>query len=124
MLFYYELPCSLLIYLLMNYSSQVSKNRMYNIILKCQRDNHRPLLCNRIFQMVIKKLIYNMFRMDMCDNICHLIIVPRRVPFTSEHRTSKTEQSDPGWWLLLILPKQSGPSKCRYTYTLDTRTYF
>ena len=46
-----------------------------------------------------KKLINNIFRMDMCDNICKLIIVPRRVTFTSEHRTSKTEQSDLGWWL-------------------------
>ena len=46
----------------------------------------------------------NMFRMDMCDNICKLIIVTCRVTFvnTSEHRTSqteqsKTEQSDLGW---------------------------
>ena len=42
--------------------------------------------------------------LQMCDNICKmheytLIIVPRLVTFTSEHWTSKTGQSDPGWWL-------------------------
>ena len=55
-----------------------------------------------------------------------LIIVPRLVTFTSEHGTSKTEQSDPGWclggdpgvWILLPFRKKSGPSKFRYTYTL------
>ena len=91
----------------------------------------KTLLCNRMLQMVIQKLINNMFRMDMCDNICKLIIVPRRVTFTGEHRTSKTEQSDPGWWLGVIqgvdpprLLKKSGPSKFRYTYTLDTCMHF
>ena len=58
-----------------------------------------------------KKCINNMFGMDMCDNICKmheytleytLIIVPRLVTFTSEHWTSKTEQSDPGWCIGVI----------------------
>ena len=86
----------------MNYSSQVvSKNRMSNIILQCQRNNgSKTLVVQQMLQMVIKKLMNNMFRMDMCDNICKkIIIVPQRVTFTSEHRTSKTEQSDMGWWL-------------------------
>ena len=39
---------------------------------------------------MIKKLINNMFMMDMCDTICKihehtLIIVPRLVTFTGEH---------------------------------------
>ena len=54
----------------------------------------KTFVVQQMLQMVIKKLINNMFRMDMCDNICKLIIVPRRVTFTSEHRTSKTEQSN------------------------------
>ena len=96
-------------HILMNYSSQVvSEHIMKNIILKCQRDNQRPLLWNRMLRM-IKKLINNMFRMDMCDTICKmhehtlrgapLSIVPRLVTFTREHWTSKTGQSVPGWWL-------------------------
>ena len=64
----------------------------------------------------VKKLINNMFRMDMCDNICKLIIVPRRVTFTSEHITSKTEQSDLGWWLGVIQGKQGCGSSSPFEY--------
>ena len=61
---------------------------MSNNILQCQQNNgSKTLAVQQLLQMVIKKLINNMFRMDMCDNICKLIIVPRRVTFTSEHRT-------------------------------------
>ena len=70
---------------------------MSNIILQCQRNNgSKTLVVQQMFQMVIKKLINNMFRMDVCDNICKLIIVPRRVTFTSEHRTSKTDKVGSG----------------------------